>query len=179
MPLSADAFDARAQRLRLLLFDVDGVLSDGTIVVDSAGGEAKAFFVRDGAAVVWARRAGLEVGLLSGRASDATARRAEELGIEVVVQGRLDKGTAYETILRDRKLTDGEVAYMGDDMLDLSVLTRVGVSAAPADAVPEVIRRVDWVSDRPGGRGAVRDFIERVLRARGRWTALVDEHLAG
>jgi 3-deoxy-D-manno-octulosonate 8-phosphate phosphatase (KDO 8-P phosphatase) len=178
MPLPADVLVARARQLRLLLFDVDGVLSDGAVVMSSDGSEWKAFFVRDGAAVIWARRAGLTVGLLSGRTSEATTRRARELGIEVIAQGQLDKRRAYERIRDGAGLTDDEVAYMGDDMLDLPVMARVGISAAPADAVPDVLSRVDWISQHRGGRGAVRDFIELVLRARGRWKSIVDEHLA-
>ena len=178
MPLPPDVLDDRARKLRMLLFDVDGVFSDGSVVVGSDGTESKAFFVRDGAAVIWARRAGLTVGLLSGRTSGATTRRAAELGIGLVEQGHLDKRSAYERICEDAGLTDEQVAYMGDDMLDLPVIARVGLSAAPADAVPDVLSRVDWVSHRPGGRGAVRDFVELVLRARGRWDSLVDEHLA-
>lgn len=173
MPLSADAITARAQTVELLLFDVDGVLSDGSIVLRGDGAERKAFFVRDGAALVWARRAGLQVGLLSGRTSEATSRRAAELGIELVVQGELDKLSAYNRILDSTGRTDAEVAYMGDDLLDLPVLGRVGLSAAPADAIPEVLARVHWISSLAGGRGAARDLIELVLRARGKWETLV------
>jgi len=173
MPLSADAITARARAVELLLFDVDGVLSDGSIVLRGDGAERKAFFVRDGAALVWARRTGLQVGLLSGRTSEATSRRAAELGIELVVQGELDKLSAYNRILDSTGRTDAEVAYMGDDLLDLPVLGRVGLSAAPADAIPEVLARVHWISILAGGRGAARDLIELVLRARGKWETLV------
>lgn len=167
-----------ARRIRLLLLDVDGVLTDGTILLHHDGGESKAFHIRDGAAIVWAQRAGLKVGLLSGRASDATVQRAAQLGIPLVVQGAADKLAAYEQILRDAALEDGEVAYMGDDLQDLPVLRRVGFSAAPADAAPEVRSRVHWVSARNGGRGAVRELIEHVLGAQGAWQSAVDEYLA-
>ena len=164
---------ARARRIRLLLLDVDGVLTDGTVVVSSTGGEAKAFSIRDGASIVWARNIGLEIGLLSGRPSDATSRRASELGISTVIQGGPEKLPGFEALLTSRGWTGEDVAYMGDDLQDLPVISRVGLSAAPADAVPEVLARVDWTSASPGGHGAVRDFIEFILRARNQWDSHV------
>lgn len=177
MLLSADALTARARTLRLLLFDVDGVLTDGGVSIHGSGSEAKQFFIRDGAAIVWAQRLGLPVGFLSGRPSQATARRAAELGVSLVVQGDTNKGAAYSNILSTRALADEHVAYMGDDLLDLPVLARVGFSAAPADATNEVRARVHWVSRHPGGRGAVRELIELVLRARGQWDPFVESFL--
>lgn len=177
MNASDEALAKRARSLRLLLFDVDGVLTDGTLLIDSAGSDTKPFFIKDGAALTWAPREGLDVGILSGRRSMAVSRRAEELGITLVMQGKVDKREAYEEILRTKGLGDAEVAYMGDDLLDLTVLTRVGLSAAPADAAPDVRSRVHWVSQHPGGRGAVREFIELLLRLRGRWDAVVQGYL--
>ncbi len=165
-----------ARPIRLLLFDVDGVLTDGTIVLHHDGTESKSFHIRDGAAIVWAQRAGFRVGLLSARTADATAHRAAQLGISLVVQGATDKLSAYEQILRTASLTDGEVAYMGDDLQDLAVLERAGFSAAPLDAPEEVRRAVHWVSSKAGGRGAVRELIEHVLRSQGAWDAVVAEH---
>ena len=176
MRVPSHDFDARAARLRLLLFDVDGVLTDGSVSIGDDGSESKAFYIRDGAAIVWARREGVKIGWLSGRPSGATTRRAAELGIPITVQGVPDKGAAYDEILRANGVGDEEVAYMGDDLLDLPVLTRVGLSAAPADAVDEVRARVHWVSAFGGGCGAVREFIELVLKARGRWTPIVRSH---
>lgn len=169
MPLSLAELDARAGRVKLLLLDVDGVLTDGTVVISSSGSESKAFSIRDGAGIVYAQRAGLEVGLLSGRPSDATTRRAAELGIRTVVQGGPDKRTLFQKLLADKQLEPADVAYMGDDLLDLPVLLAAGISAAPADAVDDVRSRVDWVSRAPGGRGAVREYIELLLKARGAW----------
>jgi 3-deoxy-D-manno-octulosonate 8-phosphate phosphatase (KDO 8-P phosphatase) len=167
----------RVADIRLLLFDVDGVLTDGVVWMHADGSEGKGFHIRDGAAMVWAQRAGLMVGLLSARSSGATTHRAAQLAIRLVVQGATSKLSAYERILRDTGLADHAVAYMGDDLLDLPVLTRVGLSAAPADAAAEVLTRVHWVSAAGGGRGAVREFIEMVLRAQSRWDGVVREYL--
>ena len=177
MPIPAEELQARARRLRLILLDVDGVLTDGTVEIHSVGGESKSFHIRDGAAIVWARREGLEIGLLSGRPSEATSRRAAELGITLVLQAGPDKMRGYEEALGARKYEDGDVAYMADDLLDLSVLGRVGFAAAPADAVAEVRERVHWVSAHPGGRGAVRELLELVLRAQGKWDRIVQMFL--
>jgi 3-deoxy-D-manno-octulosonate 8-phosphate phosphatase (KDO 8-P phosphatase) len=116
----------KAARLRLLLFDVDGVLTDGTVIMHADGSESKGFDIRDGAAVVWAQREGLLVGLLSARTSGATAQRAAQLAIRLVSQGAANKLTSYEQILRDTGLGDADVAYMGDDLVDLPVLARAG-----------------------------------------------------
>jgi 3-deoxy-D-manno-octulosonate 8-phosphate phosphatase (KDO 8-P phosphatase) len=177
MLLSPDALTVRARNVRLVLLDVDGVLTDGTVAVHGSGTEAKNFSIRDGAAVVWAQRNGLQVGFLSGRPSPATARRAAELGVSLVVQGDTNKGAAYSNILSSHTLTDDQVAYMGDDLLDLPVLKRVGLATAPADAVDEVRSRVHWVSRHGGGRGAVRELIELVARARGQWDPFVESFL--
>jgi 3-deoxy-D-manno-octulosonate 8-phosphate phosphatase (KDO 8-P phosphatase) len=165
--------EERARRVRLLLFDVDGVLTDGTVVVHSDGSESKAFNIRDGAALVWAQRAGLTVGLLSARTSGATAHRAAQLAIRLVHQGVSSKLATYNQILADAGLDDQSVAFMGDDLVDLPVFGRAGLAAAPADAAPEVTARAHWVSRACAGRGAVREFVEMVLRAQDRWDAVV------
>lgn len=165
-----------AARIRLLLFDVDGVLTDGAVVVHPDGSESKRFHIRDGAGIVLAQRAGIGVGLLSARTSAATAHRAAQLGVKTVVQGARDKVEAYERILADAGLADADVAYMGDDLLDLPVLARAGLSAAPADAAADVLGQVHWVSALNGGQGAARELIEIVLRAQGRWEAAVKEY---
>lgn len=169
--------DSRARALRLLLFDVDGVLTDGRILLHADGSESKQYHIRDGSGLVWARRAGLLTGLLSARSSLSTTQRAQQLGIPIVRQGVDEKLTAYEQILAEHGLTDAEVAFMGDDLLDLPVLTRVGLSCAPADAAPEVRTRVHWVSGLNGGAGAVRELVELVLRAQGRWQAIIERYL--
>jgi 3-deoxy-D-manno-octulosonate 8-phosphate phosphatase (KDO 8-P phosphatase) len=169
---------AKAAAVRLLLFDVDGVLTDGVVLMHADGSESKSFHIRDGAALVWAQRAGLSVGLLSARSSGATAQRAAQLGIRIVAQGATRKAEAYDAILRQTGVAETAVAYMGDDLLDLPVLARVALSAAPADAAAEVRERVDWVSPSGGGRGAVRELVEMVLRAQGQWDAVVQQYAA-
>jgi 3-deoxy-D-manno-octulosonate 8-phosphate phosphatase (KDO 8-P phosphatase) len=159
----------RASHIRMVLLDVDGVLTDGVVVMHADGSESKGFHIRDGAAIVWAQRAGLAVGLLSARTSGATTHRAAQLAVRIVAQGASSKLTKYEQIVRDAGLEDAAVAYMGDDLLDLPVIARVGLSGAPADAAAEVRERVHWISAAGGGRGAVREFIELVLRAQNRW----------
>jgi 3-deoxy-D-manno-octulosonate 8-phosphate phosphatase (KDO 8-P phosphatase) len=177
MPLALDVVENRARKIQLLLFDVDGVLTDGSVVIAGDGMEAKSFSIRDGLALKWAMAEGLRVGWLSGRPSEATSRRAEELGIDHVVQSGPDKRVGYASIVKELQLTDYQVAYMGDDLLDLPILGRVGLSAAPADAAEDVLSRVHWVSRMPGGKGAVRDLIELVLRSRLKWDRLVTQHL--
>ena len=172
------SIEAKAARIKLLLFDVDGVLTDGTVLVHGDGTESKHFAIRDGIAMVWAQRVGLKVGFLSARNSPTTPHRAAQLGVKLVYHGVTSKAATYARILTDEKLTDAEVAYMGDDIVDLAVLNRAGLSAAPADAVEEVLQAVDWVSQCPGGRGAARELIEIVLRAQGRWTDVVASYLS-
>ena len=156
-----------------MLFDVDGVLTDGRVVLHGDGSESKQFHIRDGIVMVWAQRVGLKVGLLSARMSATTAERAAQLGITLVHQGVLSKIAAYDEIVGDIGLNDEEVAYMGDDIVDIAVLSRVGLAAAPADAVQEVRDRVHWVASSGGGAGAARELLELILRAQGRWDAIV------
>jgi 3-deoxy-D-manno-octulosonate 8-phosphate phosphatase (KDO 8-P phosphatase) len=167
---------AKASRVRLLLFDVDGVLTDGIVRMHADGSESKGFHIRDGAAIVWAQRAGLSIGLLSARSSGATTQRAAQLAIKTVAQGVASKLSAYEEIVREAGVPDDAVAYMGDDLLDIPVLSRAGLSAAPSDAAAEVRARVDWISTSAGGRGAAREFIELILRAQERWDAIVGQY---
>ncbi len=164
----------KASRIRLLLFDVDGVLTDGRIEIRPDGTESKCFHIRDGAAIMWAHRAGLLTGILSARTSVATTLRARQLEMPIVLQGVRAKLSGYEQILANYQLADTEVAYMGDDLLDLAVLARVGLSAAPADAAVDVRQKVDWTSSTRGGKGAARDLIELVLKAQSLWPPIVE-----
>lgn len=176
--VSTTNLQARAARIRLILLDVDGVLTDGTVVVHGDGTESKAFHIRDGAAIVWAMQAGIQVGFLSARASTATTQRAAQLGVRILVQGAASKSVEFARILADHGLAEDAVSYMGDDLLDIAVLRRVGLAAAPADAATEVREAAHWVSTLGGGRGAVRELIELVLRAQGRWDGFVQDFSA-
>ena len=159
----------RARPIALILMDVDGVLTDGGISFIEGSAEAKTYDARDGVGLSIARRIGLRTGVISGRSSAAVSRRAEELGMHEVHLRVRDKLTAYERILRRQKLTDAQVCYIGDDLTDLPVLGRVGMPVAVADARPEVLRRALFVTRAPGGRGAVREVIDEILKAQGRW----------
>ena len=158
-----------ASRIRLILLDVDGVLTDGRIYVSDQGIESRAFDARDGLGIKLGQLAGLTFGVISGRESPLVEKRARELAIEEIHQRVLDKvGRAKE--IRERLALDADaVCYVGDDLIDLPLLRTVGLSAAPADAVPEVRAAVQLVTSRPGGRGAVREVVDLVLQASGRW----------
>ncbi len=159
-------------KIKLLLLDVDGVLTDGRIIYDAQGNELKAFDVKDGHGLKMVQRAGIQVGIITGRSSEVVRRRAAELGIEIVYQGALQKLVPYREILAQHDLTDEQVAYIGDDIVDLPILQRVGFSATVADAVPDVLPLVDYVATRSGGRGAVREVCDLLLRATGSWDEL-------
>ena len=169
---------SQAAKVRLVLFDVDGVLTDGKILMHADGSESKVFDIKDGTAVVWAMRLGLQVGFLSARSSAATTQRAAQLGVTLVHQGVSSKLETYDQIADSLLLDDHQIAYMGDDVLDLPVLLRVGLAAAPADAADEVRARVHWVSQRRGGDGAARELIETILRAQDRWDSIVATYVA-
>lgn len=165
-PLTADEIRARAARIRLAGFDVDGTLTDGRLWLDDAGGESKAFHVHDGQGLVLLRRAGIAVVLVSARSSVAVDRRARELGIES--RGGVEDKLACMRELCDRHGCDlTQLAYMGDDLPDLAVLEQAGLSAAPADAQTCVAERVHWRSRRNGGAGAAREFCELLLAGDG------------
>lgn len=163
----------RARKVKLLILDVDGVLTDGRITYASDGTEAKSFDVKDGHGIKLAQRAGIQIALLSGRASEAVTRRARELGIEMVYQRALRKGEIYKQILADAELEDGEVGYIGDDVVDIPVLKRAGFPVAVANAPDEVRLEAVWVTKTPGGYGAVREAIELILQAQGKWETVL------
>jgi 3-deoxy-D-manno-octulosonate 8-phosphate phosphatase (KDO 8-P phosphatase) len=170
--MKADALAERCRRLRLLMTDVDGVLTDGSLYVFSDGGDGRAFHIRDGLATVLARRAGLRVGLLSGRSSAAVAKRAAELGIDIVLQGVGDKAAAIRDLLARLSLTPAEVAFVGDDLNDLPAFAEVGLTAAPADAAFQVRSQALLLLETTGGHGCLRELVEIVLRARGDWESV-------
>lgn len=159
----------KAAKVRLFLVDVDGVLTDGGIIHDGHGVETKRFHVRDGHGIKMMQRAGIEVGIITGRKSEAVRIRAEELGISLVRQGIFEKSAEWREILGEKGFSPEESAYVGDDIVDISLLRQVGFSAAVADAEEYVLSEVDFVSSRRGGHGAVREIIEFVLTSCGAW----------
>jgi 3-deoxy-D-manno-octulosonate 8-phosphate phosphatase (KDO 8-P phosphatase) len=159
----------RCRALKLLLTDVDGTMTDGTVLLLPDGREAKSFHIRDGLGIVLAHAAGLKTGLVSGRASESVTERARELGMAVVRQGVRDKGAAFAEILSTEKLQAHEVAYLGDDLNDLPIIAEVGLSAAPKDAAFEVRAEAFMVLEARGGEGCLREFVEAILKARGDW----------
>lgn len=169
----------RAKKIGLLLMDVDGVLTDGRIWLqswpDGTAHEIKGFSAYDGAGLKLARAAGLRTGVITGRSSAAVTQRAKEAEIEFVFQGRGEKIPAYEEILRAARVSDEEVAYIGDDLPDLPVLARVGLAIAVANAVPEVKRAAHYVTKSSGGNGAAREVVELILRSQGKWNAVVKD----
>jgi len=157
----------KLKHIKLLLLDVDGVMTDGGVYIAESGDRFKKFNIQDGYGIVKLQRAGVRVGIITGGNSKMVQRRAEELGIADVYQNFDDKMTAYEQVKNKYNLRDQEIAHVGDDELDLPVLKKVGFSAAPADAIPEVRKQVHFVSKRRGGEGAVREVIEMLLQGRG------------
>ena len=166
-------FARRASALEWLLFDVDGVMTDGRLHYTERGEETKLFNVRDGLGIRLAQRVGLHLGILSGRSGPALERRARELDFEVLMVGSRDKVADLEVFCVEHETSAERVAYIGDDLQDLGVLGRCGLSFAPADAAPEVRDTVDCVLDASGGGGAVREMIERLLVARGEWDSIL------
>lgn len=171
--ITDDELARRARLLDWLLLDVDGVLTDGRMLYGAKGEQLKVFHVRDGLGLRLAQRAGLKVGILSGRGSPALEYRARELGIDALIQERSDKDAAFAEFLAEQGTAAERVAYIGDDVLDLPVLRRCALSFAPADAVPEVLERVDRVLRCRGGKAVVRELCELILRARGDWERLI------
>jgi 3-deoxy-D-manno-octulosonate 8-phosphate phosphatase (KDO 8-P phosphatase) len=171
--MKGQALADRCRKLRLVLSDVDGVLTDGTILFLPDGRELKPFHIRDGLGIVLAQRAGLRVGIVSGRKSDVVSRRAAELGMTIVLQGVVDKRAALRELLQREGLQPSQVAYIGDDLNDLAAMQEVGLSAAPADAAREVREQAFMLTDARGGHGCLRDLLEAILRARGDWDGLL------
>ncbi len=166
----------RCSAIELLLVDVDGVLTDGVIAIDDKGIETKHFHVRDGSAFHLWKKAGKRAAILSGRWAPLVDRRAAELGIAPVIQGAPQKGGPFRALLRDLGLDPKQVCYVGDDLADLPVLNAVGLACCPADAAPEVRESVQLVTNQPGGRGAIREIVEVILKHQGVWDEIVDRY---
>jgi 3-deoxy-D-manno-octulosonate 8-phosphate phosphatase (KDO 8-P phosphatase) len=166
-----DDLTRRARAIRLAIFDVDGVMTDGTVFVGAEGELFKAFNILDGHGVKMLQSAGVAAAIISGRASEAVARRAQELSITHVVQGSADKSLAFDALIASLALKPEECAFVGDDLPDLAVMRRCGLAVAVANAVDAVKSSSHYVTRAAGGRGAVREFCELVLRAQGRLSA--------
>ena len=162
---------ARAKKIKLVLFDVDGVLTDGRLYLDNRGEEYKAFNSRDGHGLKMLMRNGVEVGIITGRQSDIVAHRTKELGIRHVRQGAADKLPVYEDMVREMKLGHEQVAFVGDDVVDLPIMLRVGLAVCPQDGHFLVQRHSHWVSRNDGGRGCARDVCELLMLANGSFSA--------
>ncbi|MDD5344087.1 MAG: HAD family hydrolase [Smithella sp.] len=156
-------------KIKLLILDVDGVMTDGSIIMDDEGRESKSFNVLDGHGLKMVQRYGIRVAILTGRQSKVVEYRAKDLGITDVYQGALNKKEVFEKIIGKHKLSADEVAYLGDDIVDIPVLKRVGFSAAVADALDVVKKSVNYVTKNKGGHGAVREVCEMILQAQGKW----------
>lgn len=165
-----------AKNIRLLILDVDGVLTDGSIILDNEGNELKAFHVRDGHGIKMLEKAGIRVAIITGRHSKVVERRAHELGITEVYQKCHIKSAAYEHLIEKMGINDKEVAYIGDDIVDIPIFRRVGLSVAVADATEETKAEAMLVTKNKGGRGAVREICDLILKSNGKWKELLDEY---
>ncbi len=167
----------KAKKIKMVIFDVDGVLTDGSIIMDDEGKELKRFHVRDGHGIKALQKAGIKVAIITGRESQVVNVRADELGIKEVHQKIFRKSSVYESLLVKYDLKSEEVAFMGDDIVDSELLKRVGLPAVPADADESVKKWAVFISTKRGGRGAVREFIELILKSSGLWDSVSGESL--
>ncbi len=163
-------------KIKLVIADVDGVLTDSSIIIDKDGNESKIFNARDGAGIKYLQRVGIKFAIISGRKSGAVEHRAEELGIKDVFQGAKKKIEAYEEILARYNFTDEEVCYIGDDMIDIPLLAKVGFSVAVFDAVNEVKDFADYITTKSGGKGAVREVAEKIIKKQNKWEEIVSRY---
>lgn len=170
----------KIKKIKLLLLDVDGVLTDGSIILGPSELEIKIFNIQDGLGIKLAQAGGIDVGIITGRFSEAVKKRASELDIKILYQGQADKQETYQKIKQQLDLADDQIAYIGDDLPDLVILKQVGFSCAVADASDEIKKHVDFVTKRNGGKGAVREAIELILKNQKKWNAVIQKYvLAG
>ena len=170
--------EQRATRIKLLLMDCDGVLTDGRIWLFENGEEQKGFHTRDGLGIDLLHRAGLRSGIISGRTSSAVETRARTLGMSFLIQGHEDKVQAFNDVLAQAGVTKAEVSYIGDDLNDIPLLLQSGLGVAVADAAFETRQRAHYVTEAPGGFGAVREVIELILKSQGRWDELISSYIS-
>lgn len=162
--------------IKLLLLDVDGVLTDGSILIDDNGVETKRFNVKDGLGINAWKKVGKQIGIITARSGSAVTHRTKELGIDLIVQGAKQKIDSYTKMLSVLSLTDDQVAYIGDDLPDLKVMQRVAYPIAPADAATEILQIAKHITQAPGGRGAVRQAVEHILRSTGQWNKVLEHY---
>ncbi|MFQ5585991.1 MAG: KdsC family phosphatase [Thermodesulfobacteriota bacterium] len=174
----SDQCREKAGKIRILALDVDGVMTDGKIVYDDDRRQLKFFDVKDGHGIKLLMRGGVDVAIITSRESRVVLHRARDLGIELVYQKALKKVDAFEELMRVKGVAAEEVAYVGDDLIDLPVFRRAGLSVAVADAVREVREQADYVTERRGGNGAVREICELILRLQGRWEEVTARYFA-
>jgi 3-deoxy-D-manno-octulosonate 8-phosphate phosphatase (KDO 8-P phosphatase) len=174
--IAPDEAAERARRVTLLLLDCDGVLTDGTILLTAEGEEIKRFNILDGHGIVLWHRVGHRAGVLTGRGSRALERRVEELKIEYLIQKSLDKLESFEAFVAEAGVAHDEIAYVGDDVVDVPLLRRAGFAATPPNAVGEALEAAHAVTERAGGHGAVREVVEFLLKAQGRWDELMGRY---
>ncbi len=175
--MSEIELERRAGRIKLLMMDCDGVLTDGRITLLDDGDELKSFHTRDGHGLVLLHRAGLRSGIISGRTAKAVERRARDLGVSIVYQGILDKIATFNELTSSESLDDAEIAYIGDDVTDIPLMNRVGLAVAVADAVTETKAAAHYTTELAGGFGAVREVCELILKAQGHWNGLMNRYL--
>jgi len=168
---------APLKQIQLLLLDVDGVLTDGQITYTDSGEQVKSFYSKDGLGLRMLMDAGVQVGIVTGRTSKALIHRCHNLGIDLIFDGIKDKSRALDQIVSKTQISASHMGFAGDDLIDLPAMTRVGTCFAPSDAVAEVKARSDYICCHPGGRGAVREICEAILKARGQWEAAVSGFL--
>lgn len=176
MPRAASSVRNRARKIKLLLVDLDGVLTDGGIFIDGDGDELKRFDVRDGHGIRLLQRGGIRLGIISGRSAKAARHRARDLDVELFFQGVDDKLAVYEKIKRMTHLKDTEIAYIGDDMVDLPVLRKAGLAVAIGDGWQELKRHTHYTTRCPGGRGAVREVVELLLKSQNKWKEVTEKY---
>ena len=168
--------EKKSKKIKLLLLDVDGVLTDGSLILRESLQELKIFNVKDGLGIKLAQAGGIEIGIITGRTSEAVKKRVDELDIKILNQGQPDKLKVYEQIKNDLGLKDDQIAYVGDDLNDLKLLQKVGLSIAVKDSCDEVKAEADYITKTPGGIGAVREVIELILKSQGKWQGLIQKY---
>jgi 3-deoxy-D-manno-octulosonate 8-phosphate phosphatase (KDO 8-P phosphatase) len=177
MKLETSDIDARARRIKILLMDCDGVLTDGRLWLMADGDEQKTFHARDGQGISLFQRAGMKTGIITGRTSSAVERRAQDLKMSYVRQQAKDKIKALDEILAEAGVSADECAYLGDDVADIPVMRRIGLAVAVADAVPETKQAAHYVTELKGGDGAVREVCDLILKAQGKWDEVMKRFL--